>query len=158
MVASLDDVIVMNVQLRHGLHGLGEEEYFDPEMEGIDWEYVTEPDSTTTLVTGGGYVGVPITTPGGGYVGVTPVQGSTAFDPAKLLQMLTTGAVQVSKLTAAGKPACPSGYQYPNGGCVPPAVPGGASKPILAGVSNQTLAIGVGVAFLFMMMAGGRRR
>jgi len=143
----------MNVALRHGLYGLGDE-VFDPEMEGIDWEWVTEPDSTTTLVTGGGYVGAPVTKPGGGYVGVTPVAGHAGIDPAKLIQALTAGTIQISKLTTEGKPACPSGYQYPNGQCLPPATP--ASKPILAGVSNQTLAL-AGVAFLFLMMAGRRR-
>lgn len=162
----------MNVALRHGLGdvfedywdyvstpppvtGSGEGGYEGGGLPGGIPDYSSgESGDTTTLNFGGGYVGS--TTPGGGYATVKPVQGSTGIDAAALAKALTAGTLLVSKLNpATGQAACSSGYQYPNGSCLPVATP--AAKQILAGVSNQTLAI-VGIGFLLLMMMGGKHR
>jgi hypothetical protein len=100
---------------------------------------------------------IPYGTPGGQMKGPVP-----PLDAAKLASAISAGTVVLAKsLTgAAGIAAakCSSGYATPQGACVPIAGAGiGTGGQVIPGVSNQTLAIGVGVLLLFMFM-GGRRR
>lgn len=89
--------------------------------------------------------------------GMTPAQALSALSTlslsaAQIAAGLTAGTVQ----SAPG--ACPSGYKYSTGVCVPSVQPP-ASQSLISGISNQTLAI-VGIGFLFLMMlgSGGKRR
>jgi hypothetical protein len=80
--------------------------------------------------------------------GLTQAQqlATLALTAAQIASGVTAGTVQSTPTSA-----CPSGYKYSTGPCVP-----GASTGIIPGVSNTTLAIAA-VAFLGLMMMGKRR-
>lgn len=75
-----------------------------------------------------------------------------ALTAAQIAQGVQAGAIKPSS-------TCPSGYMVAGtANCVQAS--GTAGAPLIAGISNQTLAIGAVIAFLFLFMAGsgGRRR
>jgi hypothetical protein len=84
--------------------------------------------------------------------GLTQAQqlASLALTAAQIASGVSAGTVQSTSTSA-----CPSGYKYAAGPCVPS--PGLLGAPLIAGVSNTTLAIGA-VIFLALMMMGGKRR
>jgi hypothetical protein len=85
---------------------------------------------------------VPVT-PG---VSQTQALATLALTAAQIASGVRAGTVQPAPTSA-----CPTGYKYSTGPCVP-----GASIGILPGVSNTTLAY-VGLAFLGLMMMGRKR-
>lgn len=163
----------MNVALRtRGMRGMGDagEDFWDSffgtgsgetSSEGsglpggaIDYSSgETANGDTTTLILGGGYAGAP--TPGGGYATVKPIPGSTGLDAAALLKAVTAGTLVLSRINpGTGLPVCPSGYQKPDGSCLP--VASAASKPLISGVSNQTLGL-LALGVVALLALGGKK-
>jgi hypothetical protein len=84
--------------------------------------------------------------------GLTQAQqlATLGLTAAQIASGLTAGTVRTVPTSS-----CASGYQYSAGPCVPGS--GLLGTPLIAGVSNTTLAIGA-VIFLALMMMGGKRR
>jgi hypothetical protein len=80
--------------------------------------------------------------------GLTQAQqlATLALTAAQIASGVTAGTVQATPTSA-----CPSGYKYSTGPCVP-----GAATGILPGVSNATLGLVVAAAVVLMLM--GRKR
>jgi hypothetical protein len=126
--------------------------YIDPETGlPVQFGIVTNTDPLPTII--------PYGTTGGQMTGKVP-----PLNASQLASAISAGTVVLAKsLTgAAGIAAakCSSGYATPQGACVQIATTAagiGTGGQVIPGVSNQTLAIGVGVLLLFMFM-GERRR
>lgn len=85
--------------------------------------------------------------------GLTQAQqlASLALSASQIASGLTAGTVQRTVASA-----CPSGYKYAAGPCVPSS--GAGTGQLISGVSNSTLGIAAVGFLVLMMFSGGRRR